>query len=151
MQVNNPSATASALSSLTGSASSNASASSTSNGTSSFQQLLSELNTYAKETPAQRMEDSILSQLGVTRQQLAQMTPAAREKIMQEVREMMKKEMAAQTQQQQIQQALQSAAVASGSTAQATTVPSAHGHASHSHMHTQTVASDKGSAINVAI
>lgn len=62
----------------------------------SFQSLLGELNDYLKETPAQRMEASILASLGITPEQLSAMSPADREKVLTKVKEIMKKEMAAQ-------------------------------------------------------
>ena len=100
----------------------------------------------------QRMEDSFLAQLGITRQQLNAMPPAEREAVLDKVREMMKKEIAAQQQQLQIQQALQTAAIASGGTA---TTDSAKDKSSssggHSNLHTQTAAARKGSAIDIAI
>jgi hypothetical protein len=68
---------------------------------SSFQDLLSQLNAYAGSNPGEAMFNSILAQLGVTPQQLAQMKPEEREKILKEVQELMKKEMQAQQGQQQ--------------------------------------------------
>jgi len=90
---------------LTGNAVTNTSsnAAGSSSAPSSFQSLLSELTTYENETPAQRMEASILAQLGITPQQLASMSPADRAKVETEVEEIMKKEMQAQEQQQQQQ------------------------------------------------
>jgi sulfite reductase alpha subunit-like flavoprotein len=74
----------------------------------SFQSLLDQLNNYVKETPAQRMFDSILAQLGITPQQLQNMSPADREKVEKKVSELMKKEVKEQQQQQQQQQQVQS-------------------------------------------
>jgi len=95
----------SSTSSLTGNAvnttSSNAAGSS---DAPSFQSLLGQLTDYENETPAQRMEASILAQLGITPQQLKSMSPADREKVEAEVTEIMKKDMQAQQQQQQQQQ-----------------------------------------------
>ena len=85
-----------------------------SNSSPSFQSLLSELNSYAKASPAQAMENSILAQLGITPQQLQAMTPAQREKVEAEVRDLMKKELQAQ-QQQALQQAQQQPAPANSS------------------------------------
>jgi len=98
MQVSN------ATSLFTGNASSTASSNATSNDTvPSFQSLMGQLTGYVNETPAQRMEASILAQLGITPQQLASMSPADREKVEEKVKELMKKEMQAQEQQQQQQ------------------------------------------------
>ncbi|APR35962.1 hypothetical protein [Paraburkholderia sp. SOS3] len=68
---------------------------------SSFQDLLSQLNAYTGSNPGQGLFNSILAQLGITPQQLAQMTPAEREKIEVKIRELMKKEMQAQRDQMQ--------------------------------------------------
>jgi hypothetical protein len=93
-----------ATSSLTSNPSSNASSSNTGNSTgTSFQSLLGQLNSYVNETPAQRMYNSILAQLGITPQQLASMSPQDRQKVEAKIQEMMKKEMQAQQQQQQQQ------------------------------------------------
>jgi hypothetical protein len=67
----------------------------------SFQDLLSQLNAYTGSNPGQGMFNAILGQLGITPQQLAQMTPEDREKILEKVRDLMKKEMQAQQVQQQ--------------------------------------------------
>ena len=130
-------------------ASSNAS-SATSNGTSWSQTLLSELNTYAKETPMQHLEDSVLGQLGTTRQQLEAMPPAQQEQTMLQVREMMQRDLQVQQQQKLIQQALQVAAGASGSSGSPVKIPYAHAQ-THSTMCSQAVVNDKGAAIDVAI
>ncbi len=106
--------TSSSLSNSLGTSASNPSAGSSSSGP-SFQTLLNELTSYTKETPAQRMETAILAQLGITPAQLQAMPPAQREKVEQEVRELMKKELQAQQQQQQQQGTSQ------GSQAQAVT------------------------------
>jgi hypothetical protein len=93
-----------ATSSLTSNSSSTASSSNTGNSTGpSFQSLLGQLNSYVNETPAQRMYNSILAQLGITPQQLASMSPQDREKVEQKIQDLMKKEMQAQQQQQQQQ------------------------------------------------
>lgn len=71
----------------------------------SFQSLLGQLTGYVNETPAQRMQTSILAQLGITPQQLQNMSPQEREKVEAKVKELMKTEMQAQQQQaQQVQQ-----------------------------------------------
>ena len=67
----------------------------------SFQSLLVELTDYVNGTPGERMEKMILARLGVTEAQLKNMPPEEREKIMEKVREMLKKEMEAQRQIQQ--------------------------------------------------
>ncbi len=67
----------------------------------SFQSLLAELTDYVNGTPGERMEKMILARLGVTEAQLKNMPPEEREKIMEKVREMLKKEMEAQRQIQQ--------------------------------------------------
>jgi hypothetical protein len=89
-------------SSLTGNPASTASSNAAGNSAaSSFQSLLGQLTNYVNETPAQRMYNSILAQLGITPQQLQSMSPADREKVEAKVREMMKKDIQAQQQQQQ--------------------------------------------------
>ncbi|WP_186200676.1 hypothetical protein [Burkholderia gladioli] len=72
-------------------------------GSPSFQSVLDKLNAYLNETPAQRMEDSILAQLGITPEQLKAMSPAEREKVEAQVRDLMKKEMDAQRSNSQTQ------------------------------------------------
>ncbi|GAB7524242.1 hypothetical protein [Paraburkholderia sp. 2C] len=66
----------------------------------SFQDLLSQLKAYTG-SPGQAMFNMILAQLGVTPEQLAQMTPEEREKIEAKIRDLMKKDMQAQQAQQQ--------------------------------------------------
>src|ERR1700744_4182533 len=88
-------------SSLIGDPASNASSNAAGNGTAaSFQSLLGQLTNYVTETPAQRMDNAILAQLGITPQQLQNMSPADREKVDAKVREMMKKDIQAQQEQQ---------------------------------------------------
>jgi hypothetical protein len=70
------------------------------NDGSSFQDLLSQLNAFTGSSPGQGMFNEILAQLGISPQQLAQMTPQEREKVEEKVRELMKKEMQVQIQQQ---------------------------------------------------
>ncbi|WP_186098489.1 hypothetical protein [Burkholderia gladioli] len=72
-------------------------------GSPSFQSVLDKLNAYLNETPAQRMEDSMLAQLGITPEQLKAMSPAEREKVEAQVRDLMKKEMDAQRSNSQTQ------------------------------------------------
>jgi hypothetical protein len=67
----------------------------------SFQDLLSQLNAYTGSNPGQGLFNTILAQLGVTPEQFAQMTPEEREKILEKVRDLIKKEMQAQQSQQQ--------------------------------------------------
>jgi hypothetical protein len=93
----------------------------------SFQSVLGELTDYVKETPAQRMENAILAQLGITPQQLAAMTPQERAKVEAEVKDLMRKELQAQEQQQQQQaqaqaQAQQVASPTQSSSKHATTI-----------------------------
>jgi hypothetical protein len=98
MQVSTPN------SSFTNNIASSASSSAAGNSPApSFQSLLDQLTNYVKETPGQRMFDSILAQLGITPQQLQNMSPADREKVEEKVRELMKKEVKEQQQQQQQQ------------------------------------------------
>ncbi|CAG4893279.1 hypothetical protein [Paraburkholderia saeva] len=61
----------------------------------SFQELLSELTGYIKGTPSQQMEKQILAKLGITEKDLKAMTPEQRAKVMEQVREMVKRELAA--------------------------------------------------------
>jgi uncharacterized membrane protein YhiD involved in acid resistance len=76
-----------------------------SNGTTtSFQSLLGQLTGYVNETPAQRMQNSILAQLGITPQQLQSMSPQERQQVEAKIQQLMKTEMQAQQQQQQQQQ-----------------------------------------------
>jgi membrane protease subunit (stomatin/prohibitin family) len=82
----------------------------------SFQSLLGQLTDYVKESPAQRMEAAILAQLGITPQQLADMSPADRQKVEDKVKEIMKKEIQAQQQQQQEQMQAQTQQLTSPST-----------------------------------
>lgn len=70
------------------------------NDGSSFQDLLSQLNAFTG-SPGQAMFNMILAQLGVTPEQLAQMTPQEREKIEEKIRDLMKKDMQAAQQAQQ--------------------------------------------------
>jgi sulfite reductase alpha subunit-like flavoprotein len=99
MRVSNP------ASSFTGNPVSPTSSNTAGNGTApSFQSLLGQLTNYVNETPAQRMYNAILAQLGITPQQLQSMSPSDREKVEEKVREMMKKEVQAQQQQQQQQE-----------------------------------------------
>jgi len=133
-----------------GSGATSTSTSTSSNGTSWSQTLLSELNAYAKETPMQHLEDSVLGQLGTTRQQLEAMPPAQQEHTMLQVREMMQRDLQVQQQQKLIQQALQVAAGASGSSGSPVKIPYAHAQ-THSTICSQAAVNDKGAAIDVAI
>ena len=69
----------------------------------SFQSLLAELTDYVKGTPGERMEKMILAKLGITEEDLKKMSPEEREKVMQKVRDMMKKELEAQKQLEEMQ------------------------------------------------
>jgi hypothetical protein len=96
MQVSNP------TSSVAGIPASTASSEAAGNGSApSFQSLLGQLTSYVNETPAQRMYNSILAQLGITPQQLQNMSPADRAKVEEKVKELMKKDVQAQQEQQQ--------------------------------------------------
>lgn len=67
----------------------------------SFQELLAELTDYVKGTPSQQMEKQILAKLGITEKDLKAMTPEQRAKVMEQVREMVKRELAALKETQQ--------------------------------------------------
>ena|ERR1700761_4699678 len=66
----------------------------------SFAETLAELNDFAKGTPAQQMEKQILAKLGITEKELKEMSPEERAKVMEQVREMIKRELTAQQQTQ---------------------------------------------------
>jgi acyl-CoA reductase-like NAD-dependent aldehyde dehydrogenase len=76
-------------------------ASNNSSAQSSFQSVLDQLHDYANGTAADRMEQMVLAQLGVTKEQLEKMSPEERTKIMDRAREMLKIEMQAQRQREQ--------------------------------------------------
>ena len=69
----------------------------------SFKALLDELTDYTKGSTAEQMQKAILAQLGVTEEDLKKMSPEEREKVMQKVREMLKKELEAQKQIEEMQ------------------------------------------------
>jgi hypothetical protein len=48
---------------------------------------------YANMTPAQRMQASMLSQLGLTEQQFQAMSPADQQKVEEKIQDMIKKQM----------------------------------------------------------
>jgi hypothetical protein len=58
-----------------------------------FQELLSQLTDYTKGTPGERLEKSILAQLGYTEEDLKNMSPEERDKVMKKVQELLKKEL----------------------------------------------------------
>jgi subtilase family serine protease len=91
---------------------SNAQTSSGQNVASSFASSLKQLNDWLNETPEQRMEDSILASMGLTRQQFDQMSGPEKEKIAEKVRETLKKELQAQTEKANAQVSMKSASVA---------------------------------------
>lgn len=86
----------------------------------SFQDLLSQLQDFASGNIGDAMFNPILAQLGITKEQLDQMSPADREKIEAKVRELMKKEVAEKVDQnlqaQQQVQAPQAAAASASAT-----------------------------------
>jgi hypothetical protein len=49
---------------------------------------------YAKETPAERLHDEMLSQLGLTEQQFKALSPADQQKVEDKIRDMIKKQLA---------------------------------------------------------
>jgi hypothetical protein len=69
----------------------------------SFKALLDELTEYTKGSTAEQMQKAILAQLGVSEEDLKKMSPEEREKVMQKVREMLKKELEAQKQIEEMQ------------------------------------------------
>jgi len=82
----------------------------------SFDSALKELNDWIKETPEQRMEDSVLASMGLTRQQFEQMSGPEKEKIAEKVRETVKKELRVQAEQAQAQASIKGAAAAASAT-----------------------------------
>jgi hypothetical protein len=69
----------------------------------SFKELLDQLTDYTKGTTGERIEKMILAKLGITEEDLKKMSPEEREKVMQKVRDMMKKELEAQKQLEEMQ------------------------------------------------
>lgn len=61
-----------------------------------FQSLLKQLTDYTKGTPSERLERQILARLGISEEELKKMSPQERQKVMDQVHEIMKKEMSAQ-------------------------------------------------------
>ncbi|BEU27504.1 hypothetical protein [Paraburkholderia sp. 22B1P] len=82
----------------------------------SFQEGLKQLNDWIHETPEQRMEDSILASMGLTRQQFEEMSGPEKEKIAEKVRETVKKELRAQAEQAHTLASIKGAAVAASAT-----------------------------------
>ena len=69
----------------------------------SFKELLDQLTDYTKGSTGERIEKMILAKLGITEEDLKKMSPEEREKVMQKVRDMMKKELEAQKQLEEMQ------------------------------------------------
>ncbi|GAB2888926.1 hypothetical protein GCM10027093_24690 [Paraburkholderia jirisanensis] len=91
----------------------------------SFQDLLSQLQDFGSGNIADAMNSEILAQLGITKEQLAQMPPEERAKVEEKVRELMKKELTEKVnqnlqaeQQAQMQQPGTATAMAAGTGAQ---------------------------------
>jgi hypothetical protein len=89
MHVSNSNSSTANLNSVPGS--SNVKGGSTS-GTSTFQSLLSQLNTFVDGSPGDQMETEILAQLGISKEDLKNMTPADRAKVEEKIKEMLKQE-----------------------------------------------------------
>ena len=69
----------------------------------SFKELLDQLTDYTKGTTGERIEKMILAKLGITEEDLKKMSPEEREKVMQKVRDLIKKELEAQKQLEEMQ------------------------------------------------
>lgn len=69
----------------------------------SFKELLDQLTDYTKGSAGERLQKMILAKLGVSEDDLKKMSPEDREKIMQKVREMIRKEVEAQKQLEEMQ------------------------------------------------
>ncbi|MDR6376191.1 hypothetical protein [Paraburkholderia caledonica] len=69
---------------------------STQEGKPTFQSLLKQLTDYTKGTANERIERQILARLGISEDELKKMSPEARQKVMDKVHELMKKEITAQ-------------------------------------------------------
>ncbi|MFM0295157.1 MULTISPECIES: hypothetical protein [Paraburkholderia] len=63
-----------------------------------FAELLAQLTDYTKGTTSDRLQKMILAKLGVTEDDLKNMSPEERDKVMKKVQELLKKEMDAQKQ-----------------------------------------------------
>jgi hypothetical protein len=72
-------------------------------GKPSFKELLAQLTDYTKGTPGERLQKMILAKLGITEEDLKKMPPEEREKVMEKIRDMMKKEIEAQKQLEEMQ------------------------------------------------
>lgn len=83
---------------------------------SSYESALKQLTDWVHETPEQRMEDSILASMGLTREQYDQMSGPDKEKIAEKVREILKKELRAQAEQANAHANMKSASVAASAT-----------------------------------
>ncbi|MEM5340770.1 hypothetical protein [Paraburkholderia azotifigens] len=68
-----------------------------------FKELLDQLTDYTKGSAGERLQKMILAKLGVTEEDLKNMSPEEREKVMQKVREMIRKEVEAQKQLEEMQ------------------------------------------------
>jgi hypothetical protein len=80
-----------ANSSPTGSAS--GAASSAADGSSQDSSVVQDFLNYAKETPADRLRDSILKSMGLTEQQLDKMSPAQRQAIEKKIEQIIKQKL----------------------------------------------------------
>jgi hypothetical protein len=69
-----------------------------SSGAQSFQSLLDQLNSYVDGTPSQQMEAEILGQLGLTQDEVNQMSPQDKAKVEEKIKELIKTETQAQQQ-----------------------------------------------------
>lgn len=69
----------------------------------SFKELLDQLTDYTKGSTGERIEKMILAKLGITEEDLKKMSPEEREKVMQKVRDLIKKELEAQKQLEEMQ------------------------------------------------
>lgn len=94
MQTTNP--VASTIHNNTSSSGNAAASSSRNSNAPSFADVLAQLTDYEKGTPGERMEKMILAKLGLTEDDLKQMSPEEREKVMTKVRNMIKQQIDAQ-------------------------------------------------------
>jgi hypothetical protein len=67
--------------------------SSSSAGASQDNSVVQDFLNYAKETPAERLRDSILKSMGLTQQQLDQMPPAQRQAIEKKIEDIIKQKL----------------------------------------------------------
>ncbi|MGY6241536.1 hypothetical protein ACW910_29345 (plasmid) [Burkholderia ambifaria] len=66
---------------------------------SSYRSTAKQLNDWLHETPEQRMEDSILASMGLTREQYEHMSGPEKEKVAEKIRETLKEKIRAQVEQ----------------------------------------------------